>query len=64
VTFGFFNFNPNFSHQLRIINCQRFDYSAVVFFRAHQRIGVKETKNHEYQPTERIPERVLVNKQE
>ena len=34
MIFGLFNSNPNFSHQY-FINCQRFNYSAVVFFRAH-----------------------------
>ena len=34
MIFGLFNSNPNFSYQY-FINCQRFDYSAVVFFRAH-----------------------------
>ena len=27
------------------------------------RVGIEETKNHEYQPTERIPERVQSLKQ-
>ena len=34
MIFGLFNSNQNFLHQY-FINCQRFNYSAVVFFRAH-----------------------------
>ena len=38
--FGFFNSNMNYWHQL----------SSIIW------VGIEETKNHEYQPTERIPE--------